>query len=107
MRGSSHPVTSPLLDQLEQPPLAQHRVRELQLGELDLLRAGREVQLLDAPVVERAVVLELERAQRVRDALDRVGQAVGEVVHRVDAPRVAGPVVVRVLDAVRSAGRAC
>ena len=31
----------------------------------------------------------------MRDALDRVGQRVGEVVHRVDAPRVAGAVVRR------------
>ena len=34
--------------------------------------------------------LELERADRVGDALDGVGLAVGEVVGRVDAPGVAG-----------------
>ena len=52
------------------------------------------------PVVERAVVLELERADRVGDVLQRVRDAVGVVVHRVDAPLVAGAVVVRVADAV-------
>ena len=46
-------------------------------------------RLLDEPVVEGPVGLELERADRVRDALDRVGLAVREVVRRVDAPRVA------------------
>ena len=40
------------------------------------------------------MVLELERAERVRDALDRVRQRMRVVVHRVDAPRVAGAVVV-------------
>ena len=54
---------------------------------------------LDDPVVELAVALELERADRVRDALERVLEAVREVVERVDAPRVAGAVVMRVLDA--------
>ena len=39
------------------------------------------------------MVLELERAQRVGDALDGVALPVGEVVERVDAPLVAGPVV--------------
>jgi hypothetical protein len=41
------------------------------------------------------MILELERAQRVRDVLDRIGRRVSKVVHRVDAPRVAGPVMMR------------
>ena len=46
------------------------------------------------------MVLELQRAERVRDALDGVRQRVREVVHRVDAPRVAGAVMLGVADAV-------
>ena len=46
------------------------------------------------------MILELERAERVRDALERVRQRVREVVHRIDAPRVAGPVVRRVPDPI-------
>ena len=46
------------------------------------------------------MVLELERADRVRDALERVGDAVRVVVERVDAPLVAGAVVRRVADPV-------
>ena len=46
------------------------------------------------------MILELQRAERVRDALDRVRQRVREVVHRVDAPGVAGAVVRRAPDAV-------
>ncbi len=46
------------------------------------------------------MILELERAERVGDALDRVRLAVGEVVQRIDAPLVAGPRVGRVQDPV-------
>ena len=44
--------------------------------------------------------VELERADGVGDVLDGVALAVGEVVHRVDAPLVARAVVGGVLDAV-------
>ena len=72
MRGSSQPLDVPLLHELEQLALAHHRVGQVQARELDLLRARRHRQVLDQPVVERPVVLELERAERVRDPLDRV-----------------------------------
>ena len=52
------------------------------------------------PVVQRPVIFELQRAQRVRDALERIADAVGEVVHRVDAPVIAGPVMGGVTDPV-------
>ena len=45
--------------------------------------------------------VELERADGVRDVLDGVALAVREIVHRVDAPLVAGAVVRGVLDAVQ------
>ena len=44
--------------------------------------------------------LELQRADRMGHALDRVGLAVGEVVGRVDAPGVAGAGMRRVHDPV-------
>ena len=100
MRGSSQPVDVPLLHQLEQLALAHHRVGQVQARELDLPRAAPARAVLDQPVVERPMILELERAERVRDALDRVRRRMGEVVHRIDAPVVAGPVVVRAPDAV-------
>ena len=69
MRGSSQPETMRLFDEFEQLALAQHRVGEVQPRELDLLRvAGQVGELLDEPVVQRPMVLELQRAQRVRDA---------------------------------------
>ena len=60
---------------------------------------------VEEPVVERPVVLELQRADRVRDALDRVRLAVREVVHRVDAPRVARAVVRGLADPVQRGSR--
>src|SRR5262249_46910790 len=87
------------LHQLQQLALAHHRVGEVQPGELDLLR-GVDTEFTDVPVVQRAVVLELQRANRMRDALDGVRLAVGEVVHRVDAPLVADVRVRGVQDAV-------
>ena len=84
-----------------QPALAHHGVVQIEPRELDLPRpiAGQRWSF-DAPVVERPVILELQRAQRMRDVLERVGQGVRVVVHRVDAPRVAGPVVGRPADPV-------
>ncbi len=47
------------------------------------------------------MIFELERAERVRDPFDRVRERMGEVVHRVDAPGVAGPMVRGVADPVQ------
>ena len=90
----------PFLDQREQLALAHHRVGQVQPRELDLPRLRRHRQVGDQPVVERPVILELQRAERVGDLLDRVRRRMREVVHRIDAPRVAGPMMVRAPDAV-------
>ena len=95
----------PLLHQLKEPALGGDDVGKVQAGELDLLRERRleEPGLRDAlvePVVERPVVLELEGAERMRHALDAVGQPVRPVIGGIDAPFVAGAVVMRVADAV-------
>ena len=58
-------------------------------GKLDLARLTGNGDIVHHPVVERAVRLEFERAQRVRDALERVLNGVRKVIHRVDAPLVA------------------
>ena len=94
-----------LLDELHQPALGGHGVSEVQARELDLPgeRRREEAGFRDAlvePVVERPMVLEFQRAERMRHALDAIGQAVRPVVRRVDAPLVARAVVVRMPDAV-------
>src|SRR5690606_31139061 len=47
------------------------------------------------------VVLELQGTERVGNAFQRIADAVGEVVHRVDAPLAAGLVVIGKLNAVQ------
>ena len=55
---------------------------------------GREnAQFLNEPVIERTVHIELEGADGMCDMLDGVALAVGVVVHRIDAPFVAGTVM--------------
>ena len=90
----------PLLHELQQLALAHHRVVQVEPRELDLLRLVALDERVHQPVVERPMVLELERAERMRDPLERVRQRVRVVVHRIDAPRVAGPMVRGVADPV-------
>ena len=100
MRGSSPPVDVPLFYQLQEFALGHDRVVEVQPGELDL-SAREDAELFDEPLVERAVDFKLQRAQGVRDVLDGIALPMREVVHRIDAPIVAGAVVVGPLDAVQ------
>ena len=97
----------PLLHQLQQLALAHHRVIQVQARELDLLRLVALDERVHQPVIERTMVLELQRAERMRDPLERVRQRVRVVVHRVDAPGVAGPVVRRRGGSGRASDRAC
>ena len=101
IRGSSQPRTWPFVDEAKEDPLRQDRVGEVEPRELVLPRSRRHRQVLDEPVVERPVDLELERADRVGDALDGVRLAVREVVRRVDAPGVAGAWMLGVHDPVQ------
>mmetsp|Transcript_5508 Transcript_5508/g.13223 ORF Transcript_5508/g.13223 Transcript_5508/m.13223 type:complete len:548 (-) Transcript_5508:1450-3093(-) len=94
-----------LLDELAQLALAGDDVVQVEPAEFDLLRqrAGQQAevgQVVQQPVVEGALVLELQRADAVGDALQRVLDRMREGVHRVDAPCAAGGVMLRVLDAV-------
>ena len=52
------------------------------------------------PVVERTVIFEFERADGVRDAFNRIRLAVRKVVHRVNAPIIAGAVMLGVQNAI-------
>ena len=91
-----------LFDELSELALRHDRVIDAKAGKLDLARLIGHGNIVHHPVVERAVRLEFERAQRVRDALERVLNGVRKVVHRVDAPLVALTVMVHVADAVNN-----
>ena len=89
-----------LFHQAAQVALGHDGAGQVEPGELDLARRMLKSGLAHHPVVQRAVDLIFQRAQRVGHALQRVLQRVLEVVHRVDAPLVAGAVVVVAQDAV-------
>ena len=86
--------------QLGQHPLGQQRVGEVEPRKLVLMRLGGHRQLVEQPFVERAVVLEFQRADRMGNALDRVGLAVGVIVARIDRPGIAGARMGGVQDAI-------
>ncbi|GIX61052.1 uncharacterized protein BcabD6B2_04870 [Babesia caballi] len=89
-----------LLDELDEQALVHDAVGQVEARVLDL--AGAEnTQLLLEPVVERPVVLELDGADGVGDALYAVRLAVGVVVHGVDDPLVAGVDVGRANNAIQ------
>ena len=88
------------IDQLLELALAGDGVVQVQAAELVLARMGRHRQVVQEPLVQRTMALELKGADRMSDAFDGVRLAVGEVVVGVDAPLVAGLVVMGVADAV-------
>ena len=91
----------PLFDQADEFSLTQHRVIEIEPGKFSLL--GRFVYLhtFQDPVIELAIVLELEGAQGMRDAFNGVREAMGEIIHRVNAPLVARAIMMGVSDSIQ------
>ena len=87
--------------QLVQLTLGHHRVFKIQAREFVLARVNRDADVVQHPVVQTTVVLELQGTQRVGNAFQRIADAVGEVVHRVDAPLVAGLMMLSELNAVQ------
>ncbi len=53
---------------------------------LDLFYNTARLEMIEYPIIQWAVVSKLERAQRMGDALHRVADDVGEVIHRIYAP---------------------
>ena len=86
--------------QLGEDALRQHGVRQIEPREFVLMRMRRHRQIGQEPVIERPVILELQRADRVRDAFERVRLAVGEIVARINAPLFSGARMLGMEDAV-------
>ena len=87
--------------QFGQDALRQQRVGQIEPRELILTRLGRHRQLVEQPLIERAMVLEFQRADRMRDAFDGVGLAVRIIVARIDRPGVAGARMGSVQDSIQ------
>ena len=50
-------------------------------------------QLIQYPVIEGTMILEFQRAQRVRDSFQRIGDAMGVVIHWINTPFVTRPMM--------------
>ena len=82
-------------------PLTHDRVGHIEPCEFDL--SGLRIppaELVEDPVVQRTMILELQRADRVRDAFDCIFDRMCKVVHRIDAPFIPCVVVGGVRNAV-------
>ena len=88
------------IDELLEIALRHYRVLDIETGELYLSRGHGEFALLAHPVVQRAVVFEFESAYRMGDSVERVAYRMSEIVHGINAPLVAGAVMVRAQNSV-------
>ena len=79
--------------QLFDVSLTRHHIGQIQLGKLDLPRRMGIFQLPHHPVVQRTVVFKFQRTDGMRDALDGVLDGMGEVVHGINTPFIAGIVM--------------
>ena len=86
--------------QLAQVTLGHNGVRYVQAGKLALLGMMRQRAVVNHPLVQRTVVLKLNRAHGVRDALKCVLNRVCKVVQRIDTPLIALTVMMCTHDAV-------
>ena len=89
------------IHELDQFALANDRVVQIQPRKLVLMwtRFG-QFECIENPIVKRPVHFEFQRANRVRDPFDIIAKRVRPVVHRINAPFVAGAVMCRVPNAI-------
>ena len=91
-----------LVYELDQFALAHHGVRQIEPREFVLMRTRlRNFERVEDPIVKRPVYFELERAHRMRDPFDVIAERMRPVVHRVNAPVVAGAMMRCVPDPVK------
>ncbi len=77
----------PFGDHLAELALGHDRVVDAEAGKLDLPGPdARYGDIGDHPVIQRTVIFVFQRAERVSDALERVLDGMGKIVHREDAP---------------------
>ena len=92
-------VHVPFHHQHHQFPLRQHCPTDIQSGKLILVGAV-DPNVLEHPVIQIPSDFELQSAQRIINVLQRIADAMGEVIARVNAPFVARVRMRRVSDSV-------
>ena len=81
-------------------PFARDHRRHIETRKLNLPRFLRSFVRLEAPFVERTTLRKFQRADGMRDPLDRVRKRMREIVERINAPRVARAVMRRAQNAI-------
>ena len=89
------------LNQFQQPTLAHHRVGQIQTIELNLLWMMNPERVA-VPIVQRTMVFEFQRTNRVRDAFNRIRLTVSVIVSRINAPFVSGAMMFGMPDAIHN-----
>ena len=84
---------------MQQLTLAHYRIGKVEPGEF-VLMAGKDSEFLDEPIVKRTVHVELQRTDGVGYLLYGIALPMRIVVHRIDAPFIAGTVVFGMQDTV-------
>ncbi len=88
------------LHQLDQLALGQHHIGDVQAGKFGLAGAGRDRQVFDEPIIQRAVILEFQGTQGMGHAFDRIALTMGKVIHGIDVPGIACARMVGMQDAI-------
>ena len=86
-------------NKLQQLALAHHGIRKVQSSKFNL-PGMKNPQRSAKPIVQRPMVLELQGADRMRNPFDRIGLAMGPIVHRVNTPLRASTMVMGIHDAI-------
>ena len=90
-----------VIDELQEPSFAHQCVRQVQSIEFDLLRVV-DAKGFAKPVIQRAAVLEFQRADTVGDALNGIRLSVGPVVRWVNAPRITGAMMFHLSNSIHN-----
>ena len=91
-----------VLYQLEQLALAHDSVVEVESCKLALFGPALAFlsNIAQEPLIQRAVYFKLQCTDRMRDLFDEIRLPMGKIIHRINAPFVAGAVVMYLADAV-------
>src|SRR6476660_1407978 len=67
-----------------------------------VLPRRKDAKLFDEPVVERAIIIELQSAHGMRNAFDGIRLPVRVIGQRVNAPLIAGTTVLQVQNSIHA-----
>src|SRR5262249_18100410 len=88
-------------DELQELALAHHGVTQVETGKFNLAWQGSpQIEVLQDPIVERPMNLELQCANAVGNPFQVIAEAMGVIIHRIKAPAVPRPVMCSMSNAI-------